>query len=130
MISKQDLINLYTERIEDAQVLYDGGRFNGSYYLCGYAVEIALKHSICNVLNWSGFPNTGKEFESKKSLKTHSLDDLLAFTGKEILIKSNHMADWSTVNNWNPESRYNNTIIDAKTAQGMIDSTKKLIQML
>ncbi|NBB32086.1 hypothetical protein [Cellulophaga sp. BC115SP] len=130
MISKQDLINLYTERIEDAQVLYDGGRYNGSYYLCGYAVEIALKYSICSVLNWDGFPSTSREFESKKSLKTHSLDDLLAFTGKEILVKSTHMADWSVVNNWNPENRYSSTVIDASTAELMIESAKKLIAIL
>jgi len=34
---------------------------DGATYLCGYAVEVALKFRICLTLNWPEFPSTGGE---------------------------------------------------------------------
>lgn len=71
MIRITDLRTIANERFADAETLLLANRFDGAVYLCGYAIEIALKYKICQTLNWAGFPSTNKEFEKFKSLKTH-----------------------------------------------------------
>lgn len=50
-------------RIKDAEVLYANRRYAGAVYLCGYAVELALKARICHTLKWLEFPETPKEMQ-------------------------------------------------------------------
>jgi HEPN domain-containing protein len=56
MISVGELDNIAQARIGDAKVLLAAGRFDGATYLCGYAVEVALKARICRVLILAGVP--------------------------------------------------------------------------
>jgi len=92
MISTADLITIANERLADAEALLATNRFDGAAYLCGYAIEIALKYKICVTLNWSDFPQTGGEFKNYSSLRTHDLDVLLRFSGVESQVKSSHLA--------------------------------------
>lgn len=94
-------------RLTDAKVLMDNRRFDGAAYMCGYVVELMLKYRICRTLKWPEFPKTTSEFRSKQSLKTHKLNDLLEFSGREAKIKSQFLAEWSVLENWDPEARYN-----------------------
>lgn len=131
MISTSDLISIANERLNDAETLLNAGRYDGATYLCGYSIEIALKHKICLALNWSGFPSTNNEFSKYKSLKTHDLDVLLSFTGIEAAVKSTYLSEWSAVGSWNPEARYNPVgIVGAAQATLMITSAKILIGIL
>ena len=131
MISNSDLIDIARERLIDAETLLNAQRFDGAVYLCGYSLEIALKHKICQTLNWNGFPSTTKEFEKYKSLKTHDLDVLLSFTGNETNLKATYLAEWSAVSLWSPEARYNPIgAINSADATFMINSTKTLINIL
>lgn len=126
-----DLITIARERLTDAEALLNAGRYDGAVYLCGYSIEIALKHKICQTLNWPSFPSTNREFENYKSLKTHDLDVLLSFTGAETQLKSTHLAEWSAVSIWNPEGRYNPIgTINASDANLMVNSARTLIGML
>jgi hypothetical protein len=77
MIIVDKLEKLAQARLEDAEVLFKATRYDGSIYLCGYAVELALKARICKTLGWSGFPSTRSEFSNYQSFKTHNLDVLL-----------------------------------------------------
>lgn len=106
MISIEDLRAVAEARIEDARVLLENNRFDGAAYVCGYAVELALKARICSALNWAGFPETRKEFENFSSFKTHKLDVLLALSGQENRIKTEYLSEWSVVSTWDPEARY------------------------
>lgn len=131
MISTADLMTIAQERLTDAEILLNAHRYDGAIYLCGYSIEIALKHKICQTLNWPGFPSTNREFENFRSLKTHDLDVLLSFTGIETTLKATYLAEWSVVSIWNPESRYNPIgMIDPADATLMINSAKTLIDML
>ena len=47
MILVAELDSIARARIEDAKALLTAGRFDGATYLCGYAVELALKSRIC-----------------------------------------------------------------------------------
>ena len=60
MIKTADLINIANERLQDAEILLNAHRHDGAVYLCGYSIEIALKHKICQHLNWTGFPSNNK----------------------------------------------------------------------
>jgi hypothetical protein len=106
MISIADLRAIAEARMEDAKVLAANGRTDGAAYLCGYAVELALKARICSTLNWNGFPETRGEFENFSNFKTHKLDVLLALSGHEQRIKAGYFDDWSAIAKWDPEVRY------------------------
>ncbi len=88
MISIQELKRIASARLKDAEILYQGKRYDGAVYLCGYAVELTLKAKICKILKWSGFPSTNSEFQGLQSFKTHRLDLLLSLSGQEGKIKA------------------------------------------
>src|SRR5262245_6812221 len=106
MITDIELRRIAEARLQDAEALFDAQRYDGAVYLCGYAVETALKSRICKTLKWSGFPSTKKEFEGFASFKSHELDILLRLAGIETEIKTTTFAEWSAVCEWDPESRY------------------------
>ena len=67
MLTIATLRALSEARLEDARALLLAGRNEGSLYLCGYAVELALKAKICETLGWRWFPDTGKEAADYRS---------------------------------------------------------------
>jgi HEPN domain-containing protein len=81
MLSTKDLRAIARARLEDARVLLQAKRYDGALYLCGYAIELALKARICRTLRWLGFPDSDKDFKGLSSLKTHDLEVLLRFLG-------------------------------------------------
>jgi hypothetical protein len=106
VISRTDLRRIARARLRDSEALFDAGRYDGAIYLCGYAIELALKARICRVLNWPGFPATRAEFTPYQSFRTHSLDVLLTLSGWEQRVKRRYPTEWSAVANWDPEMRY------------------------
>lgn len=112
MISHCELQSNAKTRLNDAKILYEHRHYDGAVYLCGYAVELALKAIICKNLKLEGIPNTSKEFDTIvttiQKLKTHNLGNLLVLAGQviETDTKQKHLEDWSVVLNWDPEMRY------------------------
>ena len=106
MISTKDLRAIARARLRDAQVLLKGKRFDGAFYISGYAVELALKARICRTLKWPDFPQSGPEFDDFRSLRTHSLEVLLKFSGVEERVTAEHAPEWTVVVCWDPEKRY------------------------
>ena len=100
MIPVAELDRIAKARLEDAKVLLQAGRYDGATYLCGYAVEVALKARICRTLNWTDFPSTAGEFQSYRSFQTHDLDVLLHLSGQEVRVKQHHFALWNKVARW------------------------------
>ena len=82
MISVAELDNIARARIEDARALLTAGRFDGATYLCGYAVEVALKARICRTLNWTEFPNTGSEFQATEASRPTNSTSCCASRGR------------------------------------------------
>lgn len=62
MTTKTELRTLARARLKDADVLFAATRYDAATYLCGYAIELALKARICQTLRWTHFPETNKEF--------------------------------------------------------------------
>lgn len=131
MIKVADLRKLARARLKDAKSLLSAKRFDGAIYIGGYVVEIALKARICRTLKWAEFPETRKEFESLTTFKTHDLDVLLAVSGHERRIKSNHLAEWSAIGIWDPELRYRKTGSATKAdAELLVSSAEVLLKAL
>lgn len=131
MIATADLLGIAQARLDDADTLFQASRFDGSVYLCGYAVEIALKAKICDCLKWSGYPATSAEFKGYISFRTHNLDVLLHLSGAEAAVKTNFFPEWSIVVQWDPDARYK-TIGSASSqdASTMLTASRTLIGAL
>jgi hypothetical protein len=86
--------------------LHGAQRYDGAFYISGYAVELTLKARICKTLEWQGFPDTNKEFERFSSFRVHDLTVLLKLTGRESVVMTHHVAEWSIVAAWKPQARY------------------------
>lgn len=131
MIGIAELDRIAQARLADAKALLAAGRHDGAIYLCGYAVEVALKARICRTLNWPEFPTTGGEFQPYKSFQTHELDVLLRLSGQEQRVKQQHFGDWNTVAVWKSESRYNVVGTARKSdAEAMIIAAEQLLKVL
>jgi len=131
MLKLAELDEIAKARLTDAEVLLDAERYDGAVYLCGYAVEIALKARICRTLSWLGYPSTRGEFQNLQSFKTHSLDVLLGLSGIERKIKTDYLAQWSAIAAWDPEARDNPIgSVKPEDARLMIESAKTLLGAL
>jgi hypothetical protein len=144
LLTTKNLREIAQARLGDAEALFAAKRYEGAMYVCGYAVEIALKARVCKTLKWPEFPSTDREFQNNtkyKFLKTHSLDLLLSCSGQENKIKTKFMTEWSAVAAWSPDSRYRPvtkprriTAFAIATLQAdaklMIDSAKVLMKVL
>ena len=106
MIPTNELRRIAEARLKDAKALLAARRYDGAVYLCGYAVELALKARICRALRWPGYPSTTGEFRDYQSFRVHDLDVLLHLTGREDRVKASYFAEWSAVAQWNPSARY------------------------
>jgi len=131
MLKVAELVDIANGRLIDAEILLEAARFDGAVYLCGYAVEIALKARICRTLSWPGYPFTKPEFQNLQTFRTHDLDVLLSLSGVERAIKANYLAQWSAIAEWDPEVRYKPIgTAQPQDAKLMIESAKSLLGVL
>ncbi|GHT12046.1 hypothetical protein FACS1894170_06390 [Planctomycetales bacterium] len=121
MKTPQDIESLAWERLDEARVLYDNNKFDGAFYLAGYAVELMLKVRICELFdipnlfdesNPSSTPMTGIG-ELRRSVKIHNLQMLLAYSGlkKKFELKMQEDPNFEMVHSylflkWSEQSRY------------------------
>lgn len=130
MITIAELQKLSLDRLKDAKALYQAERYDGAFYICGYAVEIALKRKICMTLGWPGYPDGKKEFEKLQSFKTHDLDMLLHCSGIENFIKTEFFSEWSIINSWTSEIRYSTKTKPMQTVKLLLESAETLLNQL
>jgi len=108
LLNRYSLRKLAQIRLSDADALMKGRRYDGAYYICGYAVECALKACIAKQTKRSDFPD-------KKTVDlsyTHNLTQLMRIAGLQSKLEKDATADktfeqnWSIVKDWTEESRY------------------------
>jgi HEPN domain len=122
LVNRSDFQKLADVRVQDAKVLLDARRFDGAYYLVGYAVECALKACIAKQVKEFDFPDRKIVTNSW----VHNLTQLLRLSGVGLLhdeeLKKNPSFDvyWGVVRGWEENSRYANT--PEKTARDMFDA--------
>jgi HEPN domain-containing protein len=76
-MNRLDFQKLAELRLLEAEVLLDAGKYEGAYYLCGYAVECALKACIAKLTKEHDFPDKATVNDSY----THDLGKLLGVSG-------------------------------------------------
>ena len=130
-IPRVELRKIAQAHIKDAECLFANKRYDGARYLCGYAVELALKARICRHLKWDDFLPPGLDDGLYRNLMTHNFDLLLSLTGLEATLKQSPLwRHWGTVAKWEPELRYKIRSATMSQADEMIRSTKELVRFL
>lgn len=122
-MNRKDFQELAEVRLEEADALLDGGKWDGAYYLAGYAIECALKACLAKKTAEYGFP-PNKEYVGK--CYSHSLEGLLNHAALQAELKvqgppgSNLAKNWATVKIWETESRYDRIL--ENQARELIDA--------
>jgi HEPN domain-containing protein len=131
LVPTVELKRIATTRLGDAQVLLRNNRFDGAGYLCGCAIELALKARVCQARNWEGQPESERENPSYQILRTHDLEILLRLANLQREIKGRHFEEWSIIRTWNPEVRYHPIgSISRGDAEGLVQAAEILLKVL
>jgi HEPN domain-containing protein len=72
-VNRNDLKQMALVRLREARALFQGGNYDGAYYLSGYAIECALKACIAKKTKRYDFPDKRRANDSY----THSLTQLV-----------------------------------------------------
>lgn len=122
-MTKNDLESLSTIRFDEAKCLFSNGLYHGAYYLCGYAVECALKACIAKTFLQHEFPNKTTVNDSY----THDLSKLLKIANLHQMLIADSRNDalleinWTVVKDWSEQFRYDTNITRALSEQ-LIDA--------
>ncbi len=131
MIPISDLEQIARSRLKEARILFRSRQYDGAAYLCGYAMELALKARACRHLRWHGLPESRDEYKSFQALRTHDLEALLELSGAAERIRTTYLTQWSAVSTWNPEVRYRRIgSVSRDAALAMINASAALLRTL
>ena len=109
-----ELKNLTQLRLKEAKVLCDNGLYDGSCYLAGYCIELALKAAICKRMGTPDFFQTIRP-ETARAFKIHNLEELVSLAGlytqfnERVNTNIQFGNNWSfikTTINWSEQLRY------------------------
>lgn len=141
MVKIADLRKIAHKRLQDSEVLIRARRYEAAIYLGGYAIEMLFKYNICKLFGFKkGFPENNndlsiygrkftenfKQISSVRKLKTHNLNTLITYSGKESDTLSKSYDEWIEVKKWDPEMRYSNSRFYKKDAELFFRSINKL----
>jgi len=73
-MTRNDFKELAEVRIDEANALLSAGKYDGAYYLAGYAVECALKACIAKLTNEYDFPPKPKSIYDCYSHEIEKMD--------------------------------------------------------
>jgi len=77
-MNREDFQKLTQERLKDAEALLRQQRYSAAYYLCGYAVECALKACIAKQTKEFDFP---PDPATIREIYVHDLEKLTKSAG-------------------------------------------------
>lgn len=107
-MNRIDFQQLADVRLEEAATLLGQGKWDGAYYLAGYAVECGLKACVAKLTKAEDYPD--KQFAN--NCYTHNIEDLVRLAGLKAQRDADAAADavlsvnWGIVKDWNESSRY------------------------
>lgn len=108
-MNRRDFRRLGETRLRDAHALFAARRYDGAYYLAGYAVECGLKACIARLTRRYDFPPDRRQVDRVYTHELSKLVDAAGLRGKlEGEIQSNLAfgPNWATVKDWDETSRY------------------------
>jgi hypothetical protein len=107
-MNRNDLRRLSRIRLKEARVLLEAECYDGAFYLCGYAVECAIKACIAKSTRRHDFPDKG----TVNASYSHNLTTLVGVAALAAHLQQEMQTDpafnsnWATVQDWSEESRY------------------------
>ena len=117
-MTRSDFQLLADLRIDEAGVLLAAGKWDGAYYLAGYAVECALKACIAKLTRAEDFPDK----ETATKAWTHKFGvllevaELVSARNAEGTANAAFEAYWRVVVSWKEDARYKRTTqLDAES---------------
>ena len=121
----RELKQLTQLRLKEADILCNNKMYDGSCYLAGYCIELALKAAICKRMGTTNFFESIRP-ETARAFKIHNLDELITLAGLRpkfetyIIANVHFQTNWSfikTTINWSEQLRYQigKNQIDAQT---------------
>jgi HEPN domain-containing protein len=126
--NRLDLQNLSQTRLHEAEVLFDAGLFDGSFYLCGYVVELAMKACVCRHLGVEEYPES--EPNLKGLFRTHDFRSLELVAGLRSSVSAKRQAsltfddNWTLATSWKPEDRYLLNSKNQNEAHDMLEAVR------
>ena len=121
-LKRTDLQSIAQAKVDDAHLLFQNGRFSNSYYLAGYAIEIALKACIAAQISAETIPDK----DILRKVLNHEFPVLVGLAGLATALKEQQdcdslfAANWAIVLEWKPDVRYEST--DSTAAQQMLSA--------
>lgn len=120
-MDRATLQSIALEKAQDAELLFQNRRYSNSYYLFGYAAEIAIKARIALRFKGEAIPDR----KLVNAVHTHDLNNLIALAGltgdlqaaRQSVLFDSH---WAAVSNWTEAARYD--VIDVSLATAMRDA--------
>ena len=107
-MTRSDFQQLADVRIDEAGVLLVAGKWDGAYYLAGYAVECALKACIARLTKEYDFPDKDRVLKSY----SHDIEALVRVASLTGLSAADTAANpiregnWKIVKDWDEQARY------------------------
>ena len=107
-MNRSDFQRLTRVRVAEARDLLATNRWDGAYYIAGYAIECALKACIAKKTRANDFPDKKTVADSY----THDLSALIKVAGLDQQLQIEMQADaafgvnWGTAKDWSEQSRY------------------------
>jgi hypothetical protein len=122
-VNRAELQNMAEERLKDAKVLIDAGRWEFGYYAAGYSIECTLKSCILAQMIHTAL--VFKEKWDAKDCRTREFGKLVSLAGLADQLRSDLNAsgaagrefadNWETAKDWTVTSRYEaKTEVEAK----------------
>lgn len=121
-MTRRELQRLARIRLQDARALLRARRYDGAYYLSGYAVECAFKACIAKQTRRFQFPDR----KTVETMWTHDPAKLLRVSGLGPALEAEMRTDvvleryWAIVKDWKETSRYERR--SAAEAQALYDA--------
>lgn len=76
--------------------------------------------------------SAGAQFALKRvgEIRSHNLSQLLYYSGKELAVNQQLLAEWNAVSKWNPEQRYLRRLTREKAAGDFFQAARLIINEL
>lgn len=121
-------------RWDDAQALFDAGRWRGAMYLAGYVIECQLKAKLMERFGSRKMSELEDELRRRGVLAgaatvfTHQLRALLILAGSLERLRQNKQLwrDFSVVNLWFPAWRYSSDLSSRDEAEGFLAAVESI----
>lgn len=145
MIKQVNLKKIALRRYKDSETLLKNRRYDAAIYLGGYTIELLLKFNISKFFGFNrGFPESNVDLKSYNKkvvnnfnlvtnvriLKTHNLNTLVTYSGRETDILAGSYTEWIEVSKWKPEMRYSASMYFKKDAELFVKSVYAIKNIL